>query len=67
MKDLPEGFPLATLKATGQLTNVGKVQIVFPNGHKTEKAVRKIMMGVFVEEQKLHDVETLIIPLGKVV
>lgn len=56
-----------TYKATGQLTKVGKVQIVFPNGHKTEKAVRKIMMGVFAGEQKLHDVETIVIPLGKVV
>lgn len=67
MRDLPEGFPLATLKATGRLTNIGKVQIVFPNGHKTEKAVRKIMMGWFVGEQKLVDVETIIIPFGKVV
>lgn len=67
MKDLPEGFPLSTLKATGQLTEIGKVQIVFPNGHKTQKAVRKIMMGIFVNEQKLQDVETIIIPFGKVV
>ncbi len=67
MKDLPEGFPLVTYKATGQLTKVGKVQIVFANGHKTEKAIRKIMMGVFAGEQKLHDVETIVIPLGKVV
>jgi Tfp pilus assembly protein PilP len=67
MRDLPEGFPLATLKATGQLTNIGKVQIVFPNGHKTEKTVRKIMMGLFVGEQKLVDIETIIIPFGKVV
>ena len=67
MKDLPEGFPLAILKATGQLTKIGKVQIVFPNGHKTEKAIRKIMMGVFVGEQKLHDIEVIITPLGKVV
>jgi hypothetical protein len=67
MRDLPEGFPLATLKATGRPTNIGKVQIVFPNGHKTEKATRKIMMGVFVGEQKLHDIEVIIIPLGRVV
>lgn len=66
MKDLPEGFPLATLKATGRLTKIGKVQIVFPDGRKTEKDVKKIMMGVFVGEQKLHDVETVIVP-GKVV
>lgn len=67
MKDLPEGVSLVTYKATGQLTKVGTVQVVFPNGQKTEKPIRRIPMGVFAGEQKLHDTETLINPLGKVV
>lgn len=65
MKELPKDFPLVTYKAIGQYTKIGTIQIVLRNGQKTEKSIRAITMGVFAGEEKLHDVETVVVPLGK--